>query len=217
MTSTLTTIPDVTRFQSVWQQLGSQDDGAVLFTQLLEAYRQLHRAYHTVAHVEDCLRQLDAVHREAESAAEVEVALWFHDAIYDREATDNEAQSALWATQALHQSGVSAAVSDRIATMILATTHDRPPETPDCALLLDIDLSILGQSPETFAVYEDRVRREYHWVPEAEYRAGRAAILERFLTRSTIYYTSFFQARLEVQARLNLEQSIARLRGQVLQ
>lgn len=213
----VTTMLDAVRFQKVWQQLSSQDDGAALFMQLLEAYRQPHRAYHTVAHLEDCLHQFDIAHMEAEHPAEVEVALWFHDAVYDLKATDNEAQSTLWALQALHQSGVSAAVSDRIAAMILATTHDCPPETNDCALLLDIDLSILGQSPEIFAVYEDRIRREYHWVPQAEYRVGRTAILKRFLARSSIYYTPFFRERLEVHARCNLEQLIVRLCGQVLE
>jgi predicted metal-dependent HD superfamily phosphohydrolase len=203
----------------VWQRLGSNVDGVELFTHLLEAYRQPHRAYHTVAHIEACLYQLDGyqldvAQTQAERPAEVEMALWFHDAVYGLKAADNEAQSALWAAQALHQSGVSAVVSDRITTMILATTHDRPPETHDCALLLDIDLSILGQSPEAFAVYEQHIRTEYHWVTEKQYRAGRAAILEQFLARSTIYYTPFFQARLEAQARWNLERSIATLCGQ---
>lgn len=203
---------DTTRFQTVWQSLGSHDDGVALFTQLLEAYRQPYRTYHTVAHVEACLHHLDRAQIEAERPAEVEVALWFHDAVYVPKAADNEAQSAFWATQALHQSGVSAAAIDRIAVMILATTHDRAPETHDCALLLDVDLSILGEAPEPFAVYEHCIRSEYHWLPEEQYRAGRAAILERFLARSTIYYTPFFRERLEAQARWNLERSIAKLR-----
>lgn len=204
---------NATRFQTVWQRLGSEEDGVELFTQLLEAYRQSHRAYHTVAHIEACLHQLDVAQTQAEQPAEVEVALWFHDAVYALKAADNEAQSALWATKALHQSGVSAVVNDRIATMILATTHDRPPETHDCALMLDLDLSILGQPPEVFAIYEQQIRTEYRWVPEEQYRAGRVAVLEGFLARSTIYHTPFFQVRLEAQARWNLERSILTLRG----
>ncbi|MBW4473599.1 MAG: hypothetical protein KME45_24970 [Stenomitos rutilans HA7619-LM2] len=208
------TLFNATRFQTVWQRLGCEDDSAELFAQLLEAYRQPHRAYHTVAHIEACLHQLNVAATEAERFTEVEVALWFHDAVYDLQATDNEAQSALWASQALQQSGVSAVVCDRITAMILATTHDRSPATHDGALLLDIDLSILGQAPKAFAVYEQHIRTEYHWVTEEGYRAGRSAVLERFLARSTIYYTPFFRERLEAQARWNLEQSIAALHGQ---
>lgn len=215
---------EASRFQSVWQRLGSQDDGAMLFTQLLEAYVQPHRTYHTVSHVEDCLRQLDAaqsngvqsngVQKGAEHPAEVEVALWFHDAVYVPRAVDNEAQSALWARQVMHQSGMCSAVIDRIATMILATAHDRPPETLDCQLVLDVDLSILGQAQEPFAAYERCIRHEYNWVPEAQYCIKRAAVLERFLARSTIYHTPFFHERLEAQARRNLARSLAALREQ---
>lgn len=205
---------NATRFQTVWQRLGSEDDGVELFTQLLKAYRQPHRAYHTVAHIEACLHQLDVAQTQAERPDEIEVALWFHDAVYVPQASDNEAKSALWVAQVLHQSGVSATVIDRITTMSLATTHDRPPETHDCALLLDIDLSILGQPPESFAMYEQCIRREYDWIPAEDYRAGRVAVLERFLARSTIYYTPFFRARLEAQARWNLERSITALHRQ---
>ena len=213
---------DATRFQTIWQRLGSHDDGAMLFSQLLEAYQQPHRFYHTAAHIEACLHQLDflqtliqteGARNETARPAEIEVALWFHDAVYVSKATDNEAQSARWAAQALHQSRVDATVIDRIVTMILATKHDRAPDTCDCALLLDLDLSILGQAPEHFAAYEQHIRSEYHWVPEEQYRTGRTAILKGFLTRSTLYHTPFFQERLEAQARWNLERSIIQLRG----
>jgi predicted metal-dependent HD superfamily phosphohydrolase len=201
-----------TRFQAVWQQLGSHDDGAVVFTELLEAYQQPHRVYHTVSHLEACLDQLYLAQAEAEQAAEVEIALWFHDAVYVLHAVDNEKQSALWATQRLQLLGANPDSIDRIAAMIMATTHDREPETRDCALLLDVDVSILGQAPEQFALYERDIRREYHTLPTAQYCSGRAAILKRFLQRPAIYYTPFFRERLETQARQNLERSIAKLR-----
>lgn len=205
---------DATRFQTLWQCLGSYDDSSVLFTQLLNAYLQPHRVYHTVSHLEACLQQLDLAQKEAERPAEVEVALWFHDAVYIPKAVDNEAQSSLWATQSMQQPGVSPVAIGRIATMITATKHDHAPETRDCELLLDIDLSILGQTPEQFATYEHCIRSEYSWLPEQQYRTGRVNILKSLLQRSTIYYTPFFQERLETQARHNLEQSIAKLCGQ---
>ena len=202
---------EVTRFQTVWQQLGSHDDGTVVFTELLQAYQQPHRVYHTVSHLEACLDQLCLVQAELERAAEVEIALWFHDAVYAPKAIANEVQSARWATRRLRQLGANPVAIERIAVMIMATTHDREPETQDCALLLDVDLSILGQAPELFAVYEHDIRREYCAIPTAQYCAGRTAILERLLQRPTIYYTHFFRERLEAQARWNLERSILNL------
>ncbi len=64
-----------------------------------------------------------------------------------------------------------------------------------------------------FAAYDRAIREEYHWVAEADYRAGRARILERFLSRPAIYHTAYFREQFEAQARLNLERTVAALRG----
>ena len=81
----------------------------------------------------------------------------------------------------------------------------------DAALFLDMDLSILGASPVEFDAYEAAVRREYGWVEEKAWRAGRAAVLEKFLARPHIFHTEAFRQRFEAQARKNLARSLAAL------
>lgn len=198
------------RLQQLLQRLGGQGSSEALFGQLFAAYSQPHRAYHTVAHIEDCLLHLDRVRQLCDRVDEIEIALWFHDGIYDPRARDNEEQSADWAGRCLQKLGINSAATERVVTMILATRHQQIPPTCDCRMLLDIDLSILGRTPEEFAVYEDQIRQEYAWVPEDQYRLGRAAILTQFLNRPTIYYTQYFQS-LEGPARDNLERSLAKL------
>jgi predicted metal-dependent HD superfamily phosphohydrolase len=204
---------DEVRFRRLWHRLGGRGDSSVPFAELLEAYCQPHRAYHNAAHLEDCFRQFDRAQDQADRPDEVEAALWFHDAVYDPHASDNEERSATWAAQALQGAGVNPDAVSRVAAMVVATKHDREPDTPDGGLLLDVDLSILGREPEVFAAYDRGIREEYSWVPEEHYRTGRAAILEGFLRRPAIYRTEFFRVRFEARARLNLERSIARLRG----
>lgn len=77
------------------------------FDRLVDAYSQKHRRYHTGAHIDHCLQELDAAPGLAVEPAEVELALWFHDAIYDPYASDNEAKSADWACELLSRGGVS--------------------------------------------------------------------------------------------------------------
>ena len=203
---------DESRFRQLWHRLGSSDDGSMAFARLAAAYAEPHRAYHNAAHVADCLGRLDAARGEAERPDEVEAALWFHDAVYDPRAADNEERSAAWAERSLSVGGVVADAVARIAVMILATRHDREPDGGDAELMLDIDLSILGREPEAFAAYERSIRAEYAWVPADQYRDARAAILERFLARPTIYRTESFRSRYESGARRNIAQSIAGLR-----
>lgn len=198
---------DQTRWTVLWARLGAAGDGTATFDLLAAAYGEPARAYHTAVHINDCLRELDH-HRElAERPDEVEAAIWFHDAVYRPGSLENEHRSAELARDVLLESGVPAAVADRIAGLVLATRHASIPSEPDAALLCDIDLSILGRHPHVFDEFERRIRLEYTWVPEAVYRRARGEIMESFLRRRSIYQTALFRARYEAQARENLERS----------
>ena len=87
-----------------------------------------------------------------------------------------------------------------------------PPLDPDARLLVDIDLAILGAAPERFDEYEVQVRQEYAWVPGPLFRRKRREILQGFLDRPCIYTTEPFRTRFELQARSNLQRSVARLK-----
>jgi predicted metal-dependent HD superfamily phosphohydrolase len=181
-----------------------------LFDQLAAAYSEAGRYYHTDRHISECLRHFSSFRHLAKRPGEIEVALWFHDAVYDARRQDNEALSAAWATEYLNAERAESGVVNRIAAMILATkTHIA--QDSDTALLLDIDLGILGSHPEAFEAYDRAIRLEYAWVPEAEYRSARAKVLQQFLDRPVLYQTLEFRDRYEAQARSNLEQKIAQL------
>jgi len=79
------------------------------------------------------------------------------------------------------------------------------------SLFLDMDLSILGAAPAAFNAYERAVRREYAWVEEPMWRAGRGAVLKTFLARDHIFHTDEFRQRFEPQARQNIARSIEAL------
>lgn len=196
------------RFLGAWREAGASPPQHDLFDALRAHYGEPHRAYHTAQHIEDCLAQLDRVRNSAAHAAEIELALWFHDAIYDTRAPGNEERSAQWAARELDAAGAAAEVVERVQAMILMTRHDAVPITPDEALAVDIDLSILGAPHERFFEYERQVRVEYQWVPADIFRRERAKILRQFLARPSIYVTTPFQ-QYESQARRNLEASVA--------
>ena len=200
----------VASWQTAWSALGAQPDPA-LFDKLLAAYAEPQRRYHTRQHLQECLDHLQGARGLAEHPGEVALALWFHDAVYAPDRHDNEPQSTDWARQAVVAAGVAPAVADRIHALILATRHDAAPATPDEALLVDIDLAILGAAPGRFDDYERQVREEYAPVPEALFRSRRQVILEGFLRRPSLYSTGWFRDRLESSARANLRRSMARL------
>jgi predicted metal-dependent HD superfamily phosphohydrolase len=160
-------------------------------------YAEPHRRYHTLEHIEHCLREFDP--RQAREPEAVELAIWFHDAIYDTRRSDNEERSAAWLLELLPE-------AKRAAELILVTKHHKP-STPDEALLVDVDLAILGQPAERFDLYERQIREEYAWVPGPIFRMKRASIMRGFLKRPFIYGTDAFRAKYEAAARANLSRS----------
>src|SRR5207253_1454914 len=106
-------------------------------------------------------------------------------------------------------------LSASVAALIMATKSHDPGLHPNAPLLVDVDLSILGKPPERFEEYEEQIRREYDWVPQEVFAAKRAEILERFLSRERIYSTDLFLDKYEQQGRINLRNSVNKLRTQI--
>jgi predicted metal-dependent HD superfamily phosphohydrolase len=179
------------------------------YRRLRRAWRGMGRHYHTLTHLDSCLREFDEARGLALRPAEVELALWFHDAVYRSWRRDNEAQSAALAAEMLRAAPLETV--DRIRQLILATKHDAGDFSGDTALVVDIDLSILGAAPETYARFESAIRREYWWVPRPRYDAGRSKILGSFLKRSAIYTHDLLYNRYESAARANLSAALTRL------
>jgi predicted metal-dependent HD superfamily phosphohydrolase len=202
------------RWARVWRQATTTGEPQQVYDELASRYSEPHRHYHNLRHIADCLAEFDTARQLVKDPVAVELAIWFHDAIYDTHAADNEERSAGLATERITQAGGNAAMGESVANLILATKAHDPVLHPDAQLLVDVDLSILGQPTERFQDYETRIRREYDWVPEETFAAKRAEILERFLVRKRIYATDHFFAKYEQQARFNLQNSILMLTRQ---
>jgi predicted metal-dependent HD superfamily phosphohydrolase len=192
------------RWDSAWQGLGLVP-GPKLHAEILRAYRKPHRAYHTLDHLAECFEHLDTARQHADRLAEIQIAIWFHDSFYDTWRSDNEERSAAWARTALLDAGASAEVAERVFAMVLATKSHDVAASNDMALLVDIDLAILGARPPRFAEYQRQIREEYRWVPAFMFQRRRKEFLEHLLARPRIYHTDFFRGRLETAARRNIE------------
>lgn len=180
---------------------------------LTTRYSEPHRRYHTMVHVQDCLDKLAACDDlDADERRLLEAALWFHDAIYDPTRNDNEAESARLAEDRLAAMGEPAAFITEVSRLILLTAgHTVAPGDRLGARLVSIDLSILGANPAAYDAYADAIRFEYCHVPEPLYRAGRAAIMGRFVESETLFPDPAWAARLDASARANLRREITAL------
>src|SRR3954469_167418 len=169
--------------------------------QLVAAYTAPGRHYHNLAHIEDCLAALARVENlsplERETLTE---AIWWHDVVYDPTRSDNEERS-----EQLAEAHVRPDIVKEIARLIrLTKTHLVEQGDRLGAILISIDLSTLGAEPARYDAYSAAIRREFIHVPEADYRAGRARVLQQFAGRAVIFPDAGFAARYDRPARENL-------------
>ena len=206
--------PDLDLLRTAWMAVcaavGVQQH-ELAFGLIASAYAEPHRHYHNARHVADCLREFGPVRGTLEQPLAAEAAVLFHDYVYDPARHDNESRSAAEAALALRAVGWAQPLVDAVREMILATSHAGSLYTGDVAVVVDVDLSILGKGDEEFSAYERAIRREYSHVPDDSYRTGRGAVLRGFLSRPRIYATDYFADRYELPARRNLAQSLAAL------
>lgn len=201
---------DLLRWTGLMRQFGLTDNQAT-YAELICAYTEKHRHYHSDAHINACLQHFDAVQSLAENPAEVELALWFHDAIYKPMSSTNELDSADWCAKFLAENNIAAEVIQRVHKLIMATCHSAELVGNDERLVVDIDLAILGAPEGVYQTFEANVRNEYQWVPSFIFKSKRKEILQAFLERHRIYHHAYFYDLLERRARENLAAAISQL------
>jgi predicted metal-dependent HD superfamily phosphohydrolase len=136
---------------------------------MIRAYAAPGRHYHDLRHIEDCLAQLDHIAGlDARDRAILTEAIWWHDIVYDPMRSDNEERSADLAEQA-----VAPELRAEVGRLIrLTRTHDVASVDRLGAILISIDLSILGADDAAYDAYATAIRREYGHVPDQAYRAA---------------------------------------------
>ncbi|MDW3214247.1 MAG: hypothetical protein R8G01_09640 [Ilumatobacteraceae bacterium] len=199
-----------------WERhVGTGEVSGGWYESVIARHHEAHRHYHDVRHVRWVVRHVGelAAARDGDQVADlgaVVVAAFFHDVVYDPTASDNEVASATLAARALAELDWPTARVARVVAMIEGTAHHRvdtvdgEPITLDTAVLYAADLGVLAADPAGYADYVRNVRREYGHVDDADWSAGRTAVLRSFLERRAIYAPELGLDAWERRARANL-------------
>ncbi|RZG75698.1 metal-dependent hydrolase [Acinetobacter sp. WCHAc060025] len=194
------------QFLQYWAQFSAElnipkNQSESLFSILSFSYSQNY--YHTHQHIIECLELFHQIKDRLEDPIAIELAIWFHDVVYNPQASDNEEQS----TKLMQKHCVGILKKEKlekVAQWIIATKKHQPSKDHDLNYLLDIDLAILGSSPQRFAEYEQQIQQEYSWVESEMYKIKRAEVLKHFYQMKPLYQTEYFRDLLEEHAKRNL-------------
>lgn len=172
---------------------------------LLQRWAEPHRAYHDVEHLRAVLRHIETLRAHAADPEACMVAAWFHDAVYKGRPGADERASAALAGDVLARLDVPAdQVAEVVRLVELTASHSPGDDDPNGAVLCDADLAILGSPRADYEAYVANVRAEYAHVSDADFRAGRAAVLHHLLNRDPLYATSTARELWEDAARRNM-------------
>ena len=178
--------------------------------ELLERWGEDHRKYHSRTHLLAVLEALDLLSEPALPARSVTLAAWFHDAVYEGIAGQDEEQSARLAEDCLAIAGLPGPVIDEVARLVrLTSTHSPEPGDHAGALLCDADLSILGAEPAAYARYLASVREDYAHVGDADFAAGRTAVVRQLLALDPLFHSERAKTLWLDAARRNLQAELS--------
>ena len=213
---------DSVRQQLLWRR-GARTLGEAVADRLFQAYREPHRRYHTLSHIDAMLRDFDAQQRPWKHARAVEWAVWFHDAVYETGAetyADNEPASARLLLRLLERPGNGPdeawhADVEFARRLVLATGSHRatkeefaPGQLDDARRFLNLDLAILAAPWEQVLAFDAAIREEFSRVDDACFAQGRVQAL-RALGEGRIFQGPGME-RAEQAARANLARLAAR-------
>lgn len=171
-----------------WENIMAGHDA--LFLDLLDRWGEEHRKYHGRTHLLAVLEALDLLSEPDVPPRNVQLAAWFHDAVYRGAAGQDEEDSARLAEERLTQAGLPPADIEEVARLVRLTSDHRPEAgDDDGALLCDADLSVLGGEPEPYARYVAAVREDYAHIGDADFAAGRAAVVRRLLELDPLFHS----------------------------
>lgn len=194
------------RFFELWHRClipKSDCDEESVYQELMLRYNEPDRSYHNLSHLIHCLYQFDLVSHLIPHPDAVEMALWFHDLVYIAGEADNEQKSAELFRQ-VASNCCSNDFKNKVADLILITSHIDTPKDDDECFIVDIDLSSMGLNWNVFLLDSDNLRKERSDVSDSEYCRRHNGFLKFLLERRRIFHTDFFYTRYEQSALQNI-------------
>jgi predicted metal-dependent HD superfamily phosphohydrolase len=199
-------------FEAWTQLVGDSPTSRTEWAAVVGAWSEPHRRYHDLAHLAAVLGLVAALPGAVDSEA-VRLAAWYHDIAYDPQRTDNEQVSAARARVGL-RGLVPDEPLDEVERLVLLTAgHDSAPDDANGAVLCDADLAVLAGPPDAYAAYASAVREEYGHLSDAEFTAGRIAVLEHLLGLPALYRTPEAAGLWAGRAAANMTAELTLLRG----
>ncbi|KZC05548.1 hypothetical protein WN55_04488 [Dufourea novaeangliae] len=166
-------------------------------TKLQEAYSEEKRTYHNLDSLREKLNCYYEIKDNLKNPQAVLLALFFQNFEYDPKALDGENKSLDHFNAFADEAEIApdAELREEASELLkVAATHSTDAHKvggafggEDAHYFLDLDMAVLGCSPECYGEYREKIRGEYSFLSEPMYTALRLKVNYRIINHSSIH------------------------------
>ncbi len=195
--------------QTILKYSSNQSYNDQCWREIEKQYSSKSRHYHNLIHLEKMFEELEEVKAKIKNLDSLIFAIFYHDIIYKARKSDNEYQSAILFEKRISKTSFEF-IQDCKRKIELTKEHLNS-DDQEVNYLMDLDLSILGKSPDEYLIYSKNIRQEYIIYPDFLYYKGRRKALESLLNLESLFKTDYFKLKYEEQAQMNLKNELLSL------
>ena len=181
--------------------------------EILEHYTKKWKYYHNLNHIYSFVELFEKYNNNIQNyKSEFLISIFFHDIIYIPSRNDNEDESMNLFNKFYSETNPKNLNKEKVIEFISETknhTLNIIHNNEELNYFLDMDMHILSE--ENWEDYENKIRKEYPYLSEIEYKNGRIKFLQSCLNKDKIYRTKIFYDAFEQKAISNIKKIIEKL------
>ena len=194
-------------------KIENKNDVDYWWHEILENYTKKWKFYHNLNHVYSFVNLFEKYNKFINNYKnEFLISIYFHDIIYIPSRNDNEEESINMFNKFYNEVKPNNLNKEKVIEFIAETKNHSLSKDYDFELDLFLDMDMQIVSDENWEDYENKIRKEYCFVDETEYKNKRRQFLQSLVNKNRIFRTQIFYDTYEQIAKNNITNIINKLK-----
>ena len=194
-------------------KIENKNDVDYWWHEILENYTKKWKFYHNLNHVYSFVNLFEKYNKFINNYKnEFLISIYFHDIIYIPSRNDNEEESINMFNKFYNEVQPNNLNKEKVIEFIAETKNHSLSKDYDFELDLFLDMDMQIVADENWEDYENKIRKEYCFVDETEYKNKRRQFLESLVNKNRIFRTQIFYDTYEQIAKNNITNIINKLK-----
>ena len=194
-------------------KIENKNDVDYWWHEILENYTKKWKFYHNLNHVYSFVNLFEKYNKSINNYKnEFLISIYFHDIIYIPSRNDNEEESINMFNKFYNEVKPNNLNKEKVIEFIADTKNHSLSKDYDFELELFLDMDMQIVADENWEDYENKIRKEYCFVDETEYKNKRRQFLQSLVNKNRIFRTQIFYDTYEQIAKNNITNIINKLK-----